>query len=331
MKVKEKIAPREHETTAVLQRQLMEQAPPDAESGRWINFRERYELAHQLVEMDAPVQIDFELNSGCNLKCPFCTHGHETIKNKVVDFESYKKVINEAKTMNICSIKLNYINEPLLNLELEKYIQYAKHNDIVNVYLSTNGIMLTKERSLKLINSGITKLFISIDAFSAETYLKMRKSKHYNKIIDNITNFLTIRDELDKRYPLVRVNFLKSKMNVHELDDFINYWNDRADMVAVQDMIELPDNQNKQQIIGMEKRKEFKCSFPFKMLVIDANKNILPCCTFHGRSMPLGNIDDMTLKEAWDSEQIKELRTIHKRGEYWKNKFCKICVNSGDV
>jgi radical SAM protein with 4Fe4S-binding SPASM domain len=327
------IEPRKNETTAVLKRHFFEIMPDNLsenESRNWIEFREKYDRAHNLLFNDSPAQIDFELNSRCNLKCPFCTHGHGQVENKTICFSEFAKIIDEAVSIGVYSIKLNYINEPLLNMDLERFISYAKEKGIVNIYMATNGVMLTKERGRKLIESGITKIFISIDAFSSETYLKMRLSKHYDKIIQNINDFFETRKSLNLQFPLVRVNFLKSKENIHELENFVEYWKNIADTVGVQDMIHLPNSENNEQILEAEKRKDFKCSFPFKMLVVDSDKNILPCCTFHGRSLALGNTETMTLQEAWNSKKMKDLQDMHQKGEYWKNEFCKKCVIGGD-
>ena len=70
----------------------------------------------------------------------------------------------------------------------------------------------------------------------------------------------------------------------------------------------------------------FKCSFPSKQLVIDVDGNILPCCTFNGREMPLGNVADMTLEEAWASERIHGLRELHRAGGWRENPICAHCM-----
>ena len=36
----------------------------------------------------------------------------------------------------------------------------------------------------------------------------------------------------------------------------------------------------------------------------------------------------MTIHEAWHSEKMKNIRQIHLKGEYYKNKTCKDCVES---
>ena len=51
--------------------------------------------------------------------------------------------------------------------------------------------------SRKLVDSGLTKIQISIDAFSQATYTKVRK-QNYNKIVSNVINLVKIRDKLSR-------------------------------------------------------------------------------------------------------------------------------------
>ena len=55
------------------------------------------------------------------------------------------------------AIKLNYINEPLIRNDILKFIEYAKSKGILDIYFSTNGILLKEEISRNLINSGLTE------------------------------------------------------------------------------------------------------------------------------------------------------------------------------
>ena len=35
-----------------------------------------------------------------------------------------------------------------------------------------------------------------------------------------------------------------------------------------------------------------------------------------------------SIEDAWNSDEMKFFRDIHKKGEYWKNESCKKCVES---
>jgi len=317
--------PRKNEFTGVKNRNLLDELPPNTNYEEWFNYRDKYNRASNLEDNQHPIQLDVELNGGCNMKCPFCLHGYDKIENTLFDFDEYKKLIDEAINLGVRSLKLNYINEPLLRLDLEQFIIYAKNKGMLNIFMSTNGSMLTPKRAISILESGITKMFISIDAITKETYNEQRLSGKYEKVVANILNFIELRNSRGLSFPLIRVNFLKNKINEAEEVAFVEFWQDKADMIAIQNMNDLPDQDSG--LILKEESKDYKCSFPFKQLVVNHKGNILPCCTMYGDKLRLGNVKDMTLKEAWDSPKAKELRKLHKDGNYRENPICNRCIN----
>ena len=330
------LASRINELTAVVNRTLFDAVPSGITNPidilRWERFRERYHtVAETLQHYDFPLQLDFELNSTCNLRCAFCLHGHEKVPRRSLSFEQFARVIREGEAFGLCSVKLNYINEPLLVPNICEYIDYARLHGVLNVYFATNGTLLTEAMIRSLIASRVSKVMISLDAVTPETFLIMRQSTKLELITQNILNLIRIREELGVNYPLVRVNFLKTEQNMHEAEQFIEQWTGVADMIGFQDRVGLPgvDSDTVSLLpVLLPEKTGFRCSFPSKQMVIDSSGQILPCCTFSGRSLPMGNIEQTTVKQAWDSVRMEELRDLHAEGKYAENSVCRHCVNS---
>ena len=180
-----------------------------------------------------------------------------------------------------------------------------------------------------MLSSGITKIFISIDATTEETYNAQRLSGQFDKVVKNVEALVTERNEMGKQFPLVRVSFLKNKLNIHEADDFDNYWKSRVDIVAFQQMSEVPDVESGLTLLDTKEITE-GCTFPFKQLVVDCDGNILPCCKMTGEKLTVGNVNNMTLQEAWNSDDMKHLRYIHKSGNWASNDICRKCISNAD-
>lgn len=319
--------PRTNELTAVSMREKFDQVPGGvtnpSDIKRWHEFRDMYHRAQRLEDVgDFPLQIDFELNSTCQMKCGFCVHGHEKVKKQELGFDRFKRVIDEGARYGLCSIKLNYINEPLLLKDLTRYIDYARSKGVLNVYFATNGLLLTEEMSRKLIDAKVSKVMISLDATTSATFERMRHSDRFSTIITNVLKLINLRDDTGVDYPLVRVNFLKTEINAHEADAFLEQWAGVADMVGYQEQVNRPG------ATDVKSSKSFKCAFPFKLVTVDSSGHILPCCTFEGREMPLGHIDSMTIHEAWNSSKRFTLKTMHRFGRGAENPHCKHCIGA---
>ena len=107
--------------------------------------------------------------------------------------------------------------------DLIKFITYAKSAGILDIYMSTNGSLLTKKISKEIINSGLTRLQISLDAATKEIFDIIRVGGNFDKVISNVNRFMKIREELKSELPTVRVNFVQTDTNKHELNSFKEY------------------------------------------------------------------------------------------------------------
>ena len=308
---------------------LFELCTPSVNLKDWEKFREDYKKAEEFEFLDNPPQIDIELNAGCNMKCPFCLHGYKNIKNTLLPTETYKKIIDESASFGIRGLKLNYINEPMLRKDLEECIKYAKSAGILNIYMVTNGILLNKKRYDSILKSGITKVFISLDAATSETYNKQRLSGKYHLVVNNILGFIKERNNRNLQFPLIRVSFLRNKINEHEEKLFDKMWRDKVDIITYQKMNDLPDIDSGI-TLDSKTRETVGCTFPFKQLVVDHEGDILPCCKMGGKKLVLGNIKNTTLKKAWNSDKMIKLKNMHKRNQWEENPVCTRCINGID-
>ena len=231
------------EVTTVKSKANVNDAVRDAvESVKYDEYRKQWDEVTKLnLVTEFPLQIDFELNYSCNLTCPMCTWNMESTEQKGkqtwFDFEVFKEVIDQGVKEGLKSIRLNYINEPLIRKDITKFISYARNAGILDIYFSTNGSLLTDDIIKGLISSGLPRLQISLDANTKETYEKIRTGGNFEDVIKKVLRFLEIKDELNVKLPTLRVNFVKTDTNKHELDDFVKFWEDKADSIGIQDLV----------------------------------------------------------------------------------------------
>lgn len=310
-------------------KELLEVCPDGVDPILWDEFRFAMKKANQYEEQESgPIQIDLELNGTCNMECPFCIHGYgeQTGLDKHITLDQAKDILRQAHKSGCYSLKLNYINEPLLRNDLEDIISYARQIGFVNVYFVTNGLLLTETRSRSILLSGLTRIGISIDAATAEIYDKQRRNGFYNDIVKNVKFLIQLRNEMKLKVPLIRVSFLKNNINIHESVEFFNQWKTIADIITFQTMNELPSHSTGLTLESFENPKS--CDFPFKQLVIDHEGNILPCCKLSGRNLKIGTIDSMSIQQAWKSDKMQELRSLHKENRWHENPVCKACLTN---
>ena len=92
-----------------------------------------HELPKKRELRDYPLQVDLEMSSKCNLRCPMCytttDEFLEKVPSKYLDIELYKKIIDEIAG-KVFAVRLSFRGEATLNKNFVEAIRYAKNKGI---------------------------------------------------------------------------------------------------------------------------------------------------------------------------------------------------------
>lgn len=306
----------------------------------FIEYREKWEKASAFnLELDYPLQIDFELNNTCNFSCDFCTFSVEKTKKKILFPDNkFKEIVSEGVAKGLRAIDFSFVNEPLLRNDLPELIRFAKDNGVLDMAFNTNAQLLTEEYTNRLLNAGLTRVHFSLDAFSDEVFNEIRKGGDYGKVIKNILYFLDSKKKLNIKTPLTAVSFIRLCTNEHQWNDFVEYWVDKVDFIILREYLipvgsDNPHYEDKKKLYAGKKNlsKDFKCDKPWQRIVIRADGTVLPCCTFFGAQLPVGNVFEQSIESIWKSPKMNYLRQIHKEGKFYENSVCKECALGSTV
>ncbi|MFW5500408.1 MULTISPECIES: radical SAM/SPASM domain-containing protein [unclassified Maridesulfovibrio] len=281
---------------------------------KFIEYRRHWDNAKN-IESSGPLQIDFELLDNCNQRCIMCPRAYLSESkeyslntNVRLPMDKMKAAIDQAAEGNLYCVGFS-IGEPLLTKkELYAGISHAAKAGVVDIILTTNGLLLDKECTERLLASELTRLHVSIDATTADTYSQIR-GKGFDRVVSNLEYFLKRREEEKKKLPIVRVSFVEQEQNRHEKDDFVNHWMNKVESVSVQTMLLSPENKDIKSFDVASHEKKFDCDYPWKMVEIVANGDLYPCCTFCGLNhLKLGNIADTDIISAWKGKKMQAVK-----------------------
>lgn len=301
-------------------------------------YRERYEQWPRMRRLsDFPVHLDLELSSACNLRCPMCPTVYiddpsfEKFKEgnmaAMMPMDMFKKAIDEGSQYgDFCSIKLNYRGESTLHPQIVEMISYASDAGVIDIMVNTNGnypISLNKE----MVDAGLTWVAFSLDAIRPETYGICRKGGNF---FDAYAAALDMCKHVDRLH--VQVGYVVQRMNKDETDEFVEFW---ARMPVHRILVS--DAYNSGGLIKNEKailtkkyvsaNDSFCCPQLWQRVVVWNDGRMFPCC--HAWNAPddlyLGNISDMTIRDAWHSVKLQNLRATHAAGGYENIGTCAMC------
>ena len=283
---------------------------------------------------DFPLSLDFEVNASCNLRCVMCVMGSKGYVNPMagepmMDMGSYRRIMAEAETMGLPAVTFGFLSEPLLRSDLPEMIRLAREAGVMDIRLGTNGALMTREVSSRLIEAGLTRLEVSLDAFRPETFGRIRRGARLDRIVRNVQDFLELRSRADSDFPILRLSFLRLPLNEHELDEFLFFWRDKADMFSIQEPIYFEEAPISKEMVFTQTpvRPGFRCAQPWQRVIIRSNGDVFPCCSLYGLGMRMGSIKESPIASLWRDALIDDLRRLHQEGRYQDNPDCFRCAS----
>jgi len=264
-----------------------------------------------------PIVVMLEPTSRCNLRCPMCPRQLFPTKRpeQDMDIADYKKIITELSCTAMVLALWNY-GEPFLHDDIFEMIAFAKSKDM-GVVLSTNATILNDEKINLLLNSGLDYLIISLDGASKEIYEQYRMGAKFDVTIRNIKMLIARREELGKGAPFVNLQYLVMKENEHEIENLKQLARQlNVDRVSLKNVYYV--KRKKEEFLP--KNKSYICSYyyqniirrcsrPFISTLINANGDVLPCCSDLEFKNIFGNVfKDRAFHEIWNNDRYRKFR-----------------------
>ena len=313
---------------------------------------------------DYPLNVLVEVVNKCNLECIMCLSSHRKGDTKVISNETISKLLTEFKENNLPALMFGAGDEPLMFSDIDQMWKEANLSGIMDIFIFTNGTLLNEDMCNKILEHEVSRVYISLDAATEETYQKIRltnkkideevtgneklkiiyeEQNRLQSIENNIKKLIEMRDTRNLQLPQIRVSYTVQYKNKHEIDMFKEKWENVVDFIEFQEtqniqfdkLASLSETDRWKRRPPMYKKNYKKdCKAPFHSATVWADGSVIPCCTFQGKNLTLGNINGIpelgipaqSLKELWNGEKINELREQFKTGEL--NIVCQSCLNA---
>ncbi len=291
---------------------------------RYLNIENHYNVSFVF-----PTVLFVESTNSCNIKCIFCPRRKSRKKIGFMEFNLFKKIINECVNYDkLFELFLHKDGEPLLAPNLTKMIKYAKEKEISKkVAIATNGILLNEKKSLQILKSGLDELVISLDAVTPENFEKLKgvPASNFEIIEKNVKRFIELRNEQGLTGPMVKLKIIYMKETKKEINDFIKKWKPIADSVPVRAYITWAQSVKDRNINPVKVSKKIHpCLAPFNNLAINWDGEVSVCCVDWNKELIVGDTKKETIYNIWHGKKLKELRIRHLNGDL-KGLQCKVC------
>lgn len=306
----------------------------DFKSETYRKYRHKWHACPQKHEvLPFPIHLDLDITNACNLKCKMCARTIMTEKGNMHDvgfmkLAFVKNLIDQGAENGLFAIKFSFQGEPLLHPDIVEMVAYAKEKGIIDTMFNTNAMLLTEEKAAALLDAGLDNIFFSVDSISQEGHEAIRPGSNYSRILENIHNFVKLKNT-KKRYDMqVGVNMVVIEENKNEVEAFVEQWSDVVDTVnwGCDHHFVLRKNHKNATDPSTTGHKNFCCSQLWQRLIVTWDGQCLPCCLDVERALVVGNANDTSLQKIWlHSPLYKHLREKHSSGNFTDVGRCRNC------
>jgi len=292
-----------------------------------------------------PQAIEVEVTTRCHLKCTICEHTYWSEKGIDMSFGQFKGIIDQFPRLKW--IGLTGIGSSFLNRDYLKMLRYLKSKSVY-VELFDSFTQIDEEVARELIEIGVDKVSLSIDAATKETYEKIRVGANFDKVLANVKALIRLKKEMKTPIPELWFHYIVTNDNVYEMPQFVElvaslnanknggtllYWTDLLEFEEVKHLVtDIPEGvqrgvlrKAKELDVDMWWNQDFAPCEPITKCVrwtepfILATGHVQPCCVINeanGRDFQkkyaVGNVFEKPFREIWNNEYKRCRQAIRK-------------------
>lgn len=158
-----------------------------------------------------PVSVEMDLSDWCNLGCSWCRFS-KAHHNDVMSLDSARHILQQLKDVGVKSVVYSGGGSPLMNSDFDEIVKHGCSLGL-DQGIYTNGTEVHKH--IEALKSQMKWIYVSLDAATRETYLKIKGKDQFQQVLSNIA-LLTA----EKPKAKIGVGFLVSAENAHEAISF---------------------------------------------------------------------------------------------------------------
>lgn len=318
-------------------------------NGKINNYLNKLELLLGRKKLwSLPRWVQIEPTNLCNQRCEMCPRNtHLDAPLGSMSFENFKEIYRQIPT--ITDLQLNGLGEPLLNEEIFKMIDYAKKMGST-VVLTSNCELATKEKAMKIIESGLDILKISMDSTDEKIYTSIRHG-NLNNALTGIKNIVEAKKIVGSKKTLIWFNSILMKDNYEKMLDIIKLGNElKIDLVRFKPIEVFDIYRDKGLLVSpnelfdkikavIEQSREYSVKHNLKTLLANRDtyyrpKNLVRpcyspwlevyiqwyggvrlCCEFYSKKYDIGNIFEEDFKNIWNNKEMQHIRKSFSKGQ----------------
>lgn len=307
---------------------------------RWTNDRTKLE---KVIPLETPYLLFVDPSSICNFRCKFCPCGGANKefwstekRTSILPYALYRKIIDDLAEFpdKLKTLRLYKEGEPLINKRLPDMIHYARKRNITRkIDFTTNGYLFERDTALAVLDAGVDRINISVEALDAEGYERISGVKlDYRAFLEKLRFLYRNRNSC---HIFIKISDLG--LAGHAEQEFYDMFGNICDEMAVEhvssvwpefEVNEELKSDTQVDIYGgaMSQRNRVQvCPYLFYSLCVNSDGTVSACLMDWNHQLIVGNLHKQSLLEIWNGPELREMRRNHLMLERDTYHTCKNC------
>ena len=230
-------------------------------------------------------------------------------------------------------MRMNKIGEPLRNKNLSTMIRLAKESGRVRyIDFATNASVFSPDPSTSIVDAGLDRLNISLEGVSKEQYAEHAKVDFdFGKLVDQIRWLYPRRGNCE-----VTIKVPGDFLSAEDREKFFDLFGDYCDRIFIEELSPIwPefDLENRAGVKASKAEGQYRetledkdvCTYIFYAMAVNADGTVSACCPDWDQKLVIGNLNNETLRDIWNSPAMNKLRRLHLQGKRRENPVCRAC------
>ena len=293
---------------------------------KYLIYRYKFKVyPKRKIVTDFPQYILIEPTSVCNLRCIMCFQVDRSFSSNkkylgYMNLDLFRNIIDQAKNNDCNAITLASRGEPTLHKNFDQISKILHDSYLLDCKLNTNATMLNEKKINEILSANFSEVIFSVDAGTKETYEKIRYKGKFDKVVNNIKLFNSIRDRNFKNSNTVtRIAGVKI-LDEQDLEQMEGFWSNLVDEVSIKSASERWDSYN-------NKVNSIKdpCMNLWTRMYVWYDGTVNPCDFDYKSFLAVGNANENLLKDIWKNQKYNKLRENHLNNLRGKHNPCDRC------
>ena len=267
-----------------------------------------------------PLSISTELTNNCNLNCPECSSGsgQMTRQRGFMDISLFRNVIKELKPY-LYNINLYFQGESMLHPHFFSFVESSRG---IHSTVSTNGHFLSPDNAGKIVDSGLSRLIVSLDGADRESYSAYRINGNFDLVLEGIRSVTSARARHNSSLK-VEIQLLVNRINEHQIPRVRAIAKSLGVSLTLKSMQIIHDTKIGEWLPSKGRYRRYEmtdsrfinknrmpdnCARLWFNPVITWDGKVVPCCFDKDAEHIMGDLNQESFREIWNGPRYRVFR-----------------------